>query len=114
MNRGREEGGRGAGVLVVSCLGGEKQKLGCAERYMHTRYSLLATIYPVLPTPYSLRVRFHSCALAYAVCSSRGVEDCEARTHALTRRTCQVHEKYDGTTDVLTKGDNNDVDDRGL
>ena len=29
-------------------------------------------------------------------------------------RVIKVHEKYDGSTDVLTKGDNNDVDDRGL
>ncbi len=32
----------------------------------------------------------------------------------IVHRVTKVHEKYDGSVDVLTKGDNNDVDDRGL
>eukprot|EP00961_Rhodomonas_salina_P225146 3044064-Rhodomonas_salina.5 len=32
----------------------------------------------------------------------------------IVHRVIKVHEKYDGAVDVLTKGDNNDVDDRGL
>ena len=38
----------------------------------------------------------------------------EGRDIPIVHRVIKVHEKYDGTTDVLTKGDNNDVDDRGL
>jgi len=38
----------------------------------------------------------------------------EGRDIPIVHRVIKVHEKHDGTTDVLTKGDNNDVDDRGL
>ena len=38
----------------------------------------------------------------------------EGRDIPIVHRVIKIHEKYDGSTDVLTKGDNNDVDDRGL
>jgi len=39
---------------------------------------------------------------------------CACACMTQVHRVIKVHEKYDGSTDVLTKGDNNDVDDRGL
>jgi len=38
----------------------------------------------------------------------------EGRDIPIVHRTMNVHEKEDGTISVLTKGDNNQVDDRGL
>merc|ERR1712083_1210176 len=38
----------------------------------------------------------------------------EGRDIPIVHRTMNVHEKADGTIAVLTKGDNNQVDDRGL
>lgn len=38
----------------------------------------------------------------------------EGRDIPIVHRTMNVHEKYDGTVSLLTKGDNNQVDDRGL
>uniref|UniRef100_A0A7S0YZE4 Signal peptidase complex catalytic subunit SEC11 n=1 Tax=Hemiselmis tepida TaxID=464990 RepID=A0A7S0YZE4_9CRYP len=38
----------------------------------------------------------------------------EGRDIPIVHRVIKLHEKRDGRVDVLTKGDNNDVDDRGL
>lgn len=38
----------------------------------------------------------------------------EGRDIPIVHRTLNVHEKADGTVAILTKGDNNQVDDRGL
>merc|ERR1719473_666395 len=38
----------------------------------------------------------------------------EGRDITIVHRTMNVHEKADGTVSLLTKGDNNQVDDRGL
>mmetsp|Transcript_81431 Transcript_81431/g.209634 ORF Transcript_81431/g.209634 Transcript_81431/m.209634 type:complete len:183 (-) Transcript_81431:232-780(-) len=38
----------------------------------------------------------------------------EGRDIPIVHRTMNVHEKADGTVSLLTKGDNNQVDDRGL